>query len=326
MKEPMQNRTGSPLLLGYDIGGSHIAAGLFTPTGMPLDSLQIPFVKEQAPAETAQQMYAMAEQLCSRQSAALSSLESVGIAIPGSISPAGDTVIDAYNLGFHMVPFRSMAQALFPHIPVQMMNDANAAALGEFCCGALQGCQTAALLTLGTGVGIGMILNGRLFNGGRNNGVEWSHSMLRYGDAPCTCGQPGCIECYCSAGALERAAAQAATPGSLLWECCNGEPHTLTAKQVEQCVRQGDTQATDVFHTYLDLLATALASLVNTIDPEVIAIGGGLSKAGDILFAPLQDMVAEKSFFHSAGAIVPAQLGNDAGMTGAALAHRHSMA
>ena len=142
--------------------------------------------------------------LLRQQAIARKDVESVGIVVPGSIDQKGERVIDAYNLGFHDVPLKALAQEAFGEIPVYLANDANGAALAELYAGAFRGCKTAVLFTLGTGLGGGIILGGHMFNGGMNQGVELRHMYLVNGGEHCTCGNDGCMEAYCAASALAR--------------------------------------------------------------------------------------------------------------------------
>lgn len=311
------------LQLGFDIGGTHIGAGLVTAEGMLLAAESQPFPHGLPAVELVALLAQQATRLCQRQGLEPAQLHSIGIGVPGTIDPSGSMLLDAYNIGLCQVPLREMLQQLLPAVPIRLINDASAAALAEFCCGALRGCQTGCMVTLGTGVGCGLILAGKLFTGGRRSGVQWSHSALIYGGEACSCGQLGCIESYCSATALVQQAKLRFSPDSLLFAAADGTPEKLTAKLVVDCVRAGDAAAVQVFHTYLDYLAMALANLVNLLDPQIIAIGGGLSQAGDILFQPLRVRLLEKCFISSSGNILPASMGNDAGIIGAALLHRH---
>ena len=311
------------LHLGFDIGGTHIAAGLITEQGDLIASSVLPFPRGED-ADTVAKVVADQAYALSRESGhSLLTIGSVGVAIPGSIDPAGNVVLDAYNLDFHQVPFRSMLQMRFPHLPLRLVNDANAATLAEFICGALKGYKNAVLLTLGTGVGGGLILNGKLFNGGRGSGVELGHMQLRFGANLCTCGQRGCVESDCSATALIRDGRLIFEKSSLLRQMAANRVECLDAKMIVDCAKAEDPACAALFTEYLQHLSSALASLVNLLDPEIIALGGGLSQAGDILYQPLRIQVAEKSFFHSSGEIVPAKLGVNAGLLGAALLHRH---
>lgn len=309
--------------IGVDIGGTNIKLGLVD------EALEITARSSIAfPAGPGEQV---ADTLTAAIRAMLAAsgvdecqLESIGIVIPGSIDPAGKRIIDAYNLGFHGVPFQPMMAARFPNIPVYMANDANGAALAELYKGAFVGCKTAVLLTLGTGLGGGIILNGRMFNGGLNQGVELGHAYLVDGGEACTCGNHGCMEAYCSATGLAREGRRAmrSHPESLLAKNSGGDLARVDARFVVDCAKASDETARAVFDTYLGWLSSACASFYNILDPEVLAIGGGLCGAGDFLFEPLQKLVTDKCFYKTRGRLVPAVMGNDAGIVGAAMLRR----
>ena len=309
--------------IGIDIGGTNIKIGLLDEALELASVCSIPF-----PHTTAQDM---AEKICAAIltllggcSAKLSDVQSVGAVVPGSIDASGEVVLDAYNLDFHEVPLKKILQSQFPGIPVYIANDANGAALAELYKGAFVGHKTGVLLTLGTGLGGGIILNGKMFNGGMNHGVELGHADLVDGGEPCSCGNHGCMEAYCAASVLARDGRRAmqAHPESLLAQKTGGDAAKITPKLVTDCAKAGDETALTVFRTYLDHLSSACASICNILDPEVLALGGGLSAAGPFLFEPLDKLVSQKCFFSSHGPLVPAVLGNEAGMIGAALLAR----
>jgi len=303
---------------GFDIGGSHIAGGLYDARLNLVRRVDEPFPQgrpQEAPALIAR----MAGKLC--EGIGRGALESVGLAVPGSIDRARERVINAYNLGFHDFPLRALVQERCPEAPVLLGNDADLAALAELHAGALIGAQCAVLLTLGTGLGGGVIINGRLWRGGMGNGCEIGHTILDMSGEVCTCGVRGCAETRCAASALAREGREAAKahPESLLNGKAGGDPARIDARLVVDCARAGDAAALSVFERYTDALSSAAASLINTLDPEVIALGGGLSGAGEFLFAPVREKTRRKSFYREHARIVPAALGNDAGMLGAAL-------
>lgn len=306
--------------IGVDIGGTSIKIGLIDETLQIVQRTAIPFPHVEA-ADVAARLAAAIRQLLAENGLSEQELSSVGVVVPGSIDPTGEIVLDAHNLGFHNVPFKELLQAQFANLPVFLANDADGAALGELGCGAFRGCKTAVLLTLGTGVGGGVILNGKMFSGGCGRGIELGHMQIVSGGELCTCGVRGCIEAYCSATALIRDAVRAmeSNPDSMLAQDCGGDVSRVDAKFVIDCAKAGDATAKAVFDDFVDHLAAACVSVVHILDPEVIAIGGGISHAGDFLFRPLREKVLEKCFFSSHGDIVPADLGNDAGMIGAAL-------
>ena len=309
--------------IGVDIGGTNIKVGLVSESLELLQSCSVRFPHEGAERVVAAIAEAV-DSLLHRQNIARTELESIGIVVPGSVDPAGERVIDAYNLGFHDVPLKALAEDAFGAIPVYLANDANGAALAELYAGAFRGCKTAVLFTLGTGLGGGVILGGHMFNGGRNQGVELGHMYLVNGGEHCTCGNDGCMEAYCAASALARDGKRAAKkhPESLIAVRAAGNPDAIDAKLVIDCAKDEDAIAKAVFDRYIDSLSSACASIYNLLDPEVIAIGGGVCGAGEFLFAPLREQTTKKCFYKTHGKLVPAELGNDAGMIGAAMLHK----
>ncbi len=305
--------------LGFDIGGSHIAGGLFNERYERLRTLEEPFPKGR-PDDVPALVASMAKRLCEGVCPARE-LDSVGLAVPGSINRARTHVLNAYNLGFHDLPLPALVSALLDGTPVYLGNDADSAALAELQAGAFRGVKSAVLFTLGTGVGGGVILNGKLFLGGMGNGVELGHFILDLSGHVCTCGVRGCCETRCSATALirEGKASVSAHPQGLIARRAKGSEANVNARLVIDAARENDPAALAIFHAYVDALGSAAASVINILDPEVIAFGGGVSGAGEFLFAPLRENVKQKSFYDSFARIVPAQLGNDAGMLGAAL-------
>ena len=309
--------------IGVDIGGTNIKIGLVDDSLEILEQASIPFPHEGAQT-VADRLAEAVRGVLSAAGITEAQLQSIGVVIPGSIDPTGEVVINAYNLGFHDVPFKNLIAAHFPNTPVFMANDANGAALAELYKGAFVGCRTAVLLTLGTGLGGGIILNGKMFNGGMNQGTELGHAYLVDGGEHCTCGNNGCMEAYCAASALAREGARAMQrdPRGLLSERSGGNAALIDAKMVVDCAKVGDVTAKRVFDEYIGHLSSACASFFNILDPEVIAIGGGLCGAGEFLFAPLRERITEKCFYKSHGAVVPAVMGNDAGIIGAAMLRR----
>lgn len=303
--------------VGVDIGGTAIKIGLVDQQQNILAHTSIPFPHLDGEG-VAKAVAEAVRSLLARQHRSETALHCIGVVVPGSIDPSGTTVIDAYNLDFHDVPFQALLQAHFDGIPVHLANDADGAALAELGRGAFVGCKTAVLLTLGTGVGGGVILNGKLFSGGCRRGVELGHMQIVSGGEACTCGVRGCIEAYCSATALIRDGIRAAQthPESMLAVRAHSD---FDAKFLIDCAKNGDPAAKSVFDTFVDHLGSACVSVVHLLDPEVIAIGGGISHAGDFLFEPLRKNVLDKCFFDSCGRIVPASMGNNAGIIGAAM-------
>lgn len=312
--------------LGIDIGGTFVKIGLINENWELVDNTKIPFPRTTA-EDMAEKIRPAAEAMLAKNGLSFADVESVGAVVPGSINADETMVLDAYNLDFHDVPLKAIMEKVFPECPVYLANDADGAALAELAAGAFKGKESGVLLTLGTGLGGGIILNGKLFRGGMRQGTEPGHGYLVDGGEPCTCGNLGCMEAYVAATALKRDGARALPghPESLLYREANGDPEQVTPKLVVDCAKAGDPVCVEIFHTFTEHLSSTIATFINIMGPEVIAIGGGLCGAGDFLFAPLSEAVDKKSFFRTHGEVVPAVMGNDAGMIGAAMLHRNAM-
>lgn len=285
--------------IGFDIGGTNIKAGAVDDQLNVLIEISRPFPKGKSYDQVLLLMGEMITDILDGIQAKIQDIAFIGIAVPGSLDSKNEEVINAHNLGFHHVPLKKAMEEMMEGIPVFLANDGNAAALGELHKGSFFGCSTAVLLTLGTGVGGGIILGGKLFNGGLGHGVELGHMRLVHKGELCTCGNAGCIETVCSAAFFQR--------------------RQVEAKALFEQAKAGDPKSLEIFDEYVYYLSDALVSIAVLLDPEVIALGGGISQAGEFLFTPLRKAVKEKSFFEFPHKIVSAQLGNRAGFIGAAM-------
>ncbi len=322
----MMNKAGYDI--GFDVGGSHIAGALFSGE-KELMRLQTPYPKnepDKASGIIAQMIEALADAIPEAAEDKLSLLNVVGIAVPGSISRDKRTVLNAYNLGFKNHPLPELIERkLNSRVRVLMANDADAAAWAEYMRGSLKGYANSVLITLGTGVGGGIILNGSLFTGGMGNGVELGHFIMNMAAGEkCSCGVRGCFESCCSATALIREGVRSlsSAPNGMIAALSHGDSANINAKLVIDCARAGDPAAKAIFTEYAHALGCGIASLINIIDPERIAIGGGVSGAGEFLLKPVREYVKQMSFYDNFASIVKATLGNDAGLVGAALLHK----
>lgn len=288
---------------GYDIGGTNIAAGIIDEQDRLIAKDSVKFPRGEGAGAVIAACAGLYRTLLAQASVAESEIKGVGVAVPGSVSPQDGIVIDAHNLGFHHTPLAALLSETL-NKPVELMNDADAATLAEHRVGALSGTKTSMLITIGTGIGGGLIVNGELFRGGRGNGTEPGHMVLRNGGRQCSCGVKGCAETYCSATRL----------------CKDGAAFgKATAKEVIEAAKEGSEQAIELFRAYIDDFGSYIASVVNLLDPERIAIGGGVSGAGSFLLEPLRADVERKCFFETCPEIVVASAGNDAGIIGAGL-------
>lgn len=296
------------LNVGIDIGGTNIKLAVVETEGQPSILARDSFLFGKAPcALLCERMAASIGKMLASLGKTAEQVGLIGLTVPGSIDQSGEILVHAYNMGYHNVPIKAELEKHFPGTTVKMINDAKAAALAELKAGVFKGCRTALLLTIGTGLGAGLIIDGKVFNGGNNRGCEIGHMPFLKGGIPCTCGQTGCLERY-----------TAATRIADLGRDVLG-PQFADAKAVKDAAEAGDKRAQGILDLYIDDLATAIGGLCSVFDPEKIALGGGFSASGDILYVPLREKVAERNFFKAEYEIVPAHFKNDAGVIGAAL-------
>ena len=247
---------------------------------------------------------------------------SVGVGIPGIANQATGEVIKCTNMGWHHVPFREEFQKHLD-VPVLIDNDANVAALAESVAGISKGTSSSVFITIGTGIGSGIIINNRIWNGFHGIGGEFGHVIFKVDGFPCTCGNRGCLERYCSATALIRMAREAIADNvnSVMMNMVSNDITKIEARTVIDAARKEDPVALDVYNTYIHYLAQAIAGITNLLDPEVIVIGGGVSKAGDFLLSPLRRAYSGYVIYNDQPMpdIKLAILGSEAGIIGAAM-------
>ena len=308
--------------IGIDVGGTNLKAGLVREDGQILAVERTPLAFEN-PEQFARTLAQLGQSVLHQAGIPASDVVSAGIGIPGAV--AGGDILYTCNIPLRDVPLsRLFRQHL--DVPVLLENDANCAAVGEWLCGAGRGTQQFIVVTLGTGVGGGLLLNGKLYSGSGMVG-EVGHMVIQHGGAPCNCGRRGCWEAYASATGLIRMTREAmeAHPESLL--------HTVAAQS--GCVEgrtafdaavQGDETALALCRDYVSYLAAGVTNLINILQPEAVAIGGGVAAAPDgLLLTPLREIVERECYPRHTGQIpriVRAELGNDAGIIGAALLKR----
>ncbi len=303
--------------IGIDLGGTTVKAALCGEDGALLRRASIPTPTGDADALRAG-MKRMALALCAEQSIAPAQVTSIGLGVPGSFEKASCTLRFGTNLGMNDVCF---AQTFAPEFtcPVYLDNDANCAALGEAVAGAAKQTKSMLMVTLGTGVGGGIVIGGRLYTGCNGIAGELGHMVIRRGGEPCNCGRRGCLEAYCSAAALVRFAERALDAGRE--SSLAALPRPLNAKAICDAVDAGDVLARELFAEYCENLSCGLASLIDIFQPEKLVLGGGLAGYGEKLLAPLRRLT-EPETFRADGRnteIVIASLGNDAGLIGAAM-------
>jgi glucokinase len=261
-----------------------------------------------------------AAQQCGRS---LSDFAAAGVGSPGIANPETGVVEYSCNLDFHDVPLAELLSQRLK-LEVTLENDANAAALGEFAAGAGKGANSMVAVTLGTGVGGGVIIDRKLFSGFNHAGAELGHFVIQQDGLPCTCGRRGCFETYASATALIRLTRthMQADTNSLCWTLAEGRLDRVTGRTAFDAAHQGDPTGISIVAEYLGHLASGLVSIVNIFQPEVLCIGGGISNQGDTLLVPIRKVLDKEDYARNSKRrtrLVIATLGNDAGLIGAAM-------
>lgn len=311
-----ENRTAC--YAGIDLGGTFIKCGIVTEDGKILVKDKIPTGKERDYREIAADMAALVQRLAAEAGVGL---EAVGIGSPGTIDSKNGVIVYSNNIAWKNVPLCGEVSARLG-LPAYITNDANAAALGEHFCGAGSKYSSLILVTLGTGVGGGIIIDGKLFEGNKSAGAEIGHSVIRFGGEKCTCGRRGCFEAYASATALIRQTKRAMEkdPQSKMWAIA-GSLDNVDGKTAFDGLRAGDRAAKKVVKDYIRCLAEGICNLLNEFRPEAILLGGGVCAEGDTLLLPLKKEVDKRLFGGTEYApfdLCKASLGNDAGLCGAA--------
>jgi len=300
--------------IGIDLGGTNIKGGLVDQHGTIRERHEIPTRAERGSNAVIDDLAALVNHL--RRSGPV---DGIGLATPGPLDLRNGRIIRAANLpGWIDVPIRD-ALAAKTGLPVTLENDANAAAFGEFTAGAGRGCQHMTLFTLGTGVGAGVIIDGRVLHGHFDNAGELGHMIVAVGGEPCPCGQRGCLERYSSADAVAR---RACIPS--LERKRQGPP--LSAEEVASRAQQGDPICAKVWNDACLYLAVACVNVQHAYNSQRIILGGGMSQAGDFLLSSVRHHLADQAWrlHNDLPEICLAELGADAGLVGAAaLLHAH---
>lgn len=308
--------------IGIDLGGTNIAAGLVDVQGRILRRGSVPTRREREYPEIVRDMAMLSLKLVKDAGLDIKQIRSIGVGAPGTPDCINGILVYANNLKFRNVPIRSELRK-YIDLPVYLDNDANAAALAESVAGAAKGTADSVTVTLGTGVGGGVVIGGKVYSGFNNAASEMGHITIMMDGEPCTCGRRGCWEAYASATALIEQTRKAALndPGSIIHRLAGGNLDAVDAKLPFDAAKQGDTTAAAVVGRYVAYVAEGLTNIVNALCPEIIVIGGGVSMEGEYLLKPLREIVRRDTYCKEAAQtrIEAALMGNDAGIVGAAM-------
>lgn len=309
------------MYIGVDLGGTNIKYGQVSAQGELRELRSKPTQSHEGPERVIQRIGDCIEELLGENDDP-NQVRGIGIGTPGPLDFSSGIVYEAPNLnGWKNIPLRDHIQNRF-QLPTIIENDANVAVFGEWMSGSGQGSRNMLGITLGTGVGGGIIIDGQLYRGTNGTAGEFGHMTLFPNGLLCGCGNHGCLEMYASGSALVRLAREAIETDSttMLTKMIEGDVTRLTAHLVHIAMQNGDALATHLIHTLAENLGIAIASLINVFNPEIISLSGGVANAGEDLFGPLRDVVKKRAFQRPVEhvRIVQAQLVGEAGVIGAA--------
>lgn len=313
--------------IGVDLGGTNIAIGLCDENLNIVDKGSTPTLAKRDSELIIKDMAALAMTIVERNGLTEADIEYVGIAAPGSVDPDNGIIEYSNNIQMSNFPIVEIFKKYFPTERVYIANDANAAALGEALAGAAKGAPTSMMITLGTGVGGGIILDGKIFAGGVNfGGAELGHTVIVAGGRQCSCGRRGCFEAYCSASALSAMTREKMHELSLkgihsqLFEE-EKKDGKVSARTAFNAMKKGDVYGKQIVDDYIEYLAIGITNMINIFQPHILALGGGVCNEKEYLTVPLNKIINREQYTRNNAnktKVVTATLGNDAGIIGAA--------
>ncbi len=313
--------------IGIDLGGTNIAIGICDESLKMIDKDSVPTLAKRDPELIIKDMAALALRLLERNSLKPSDVEYVGIAAPGTVNPDTGVVEYSNNIQMKDFPLVEIFKKYFPAKRVYIANDANAAALGEALAGSAKGAKNSVMITLGTGVGGGVIIDGKIFSGGINcAGAELGHIVIVAGGRQCSCGRRGCWEAYSSASALTAMTREKMHElalkgiGSQLFDA-EKRDGKVSARTAFNAMKKGDEYGKALVDDYIYYLAVGITNIINIFQPHILCIGGGVCNEKENLTVPLIKLVEREQYTRDNAnktRIVTATLGNDAGIIGAA--------
>ncbi len=305
--------------IGIDLGGMTIKAGIVDADGKILLQTNVDTNSEKGHLHVINLMKELTFELLEKTSLSVNDIEYIGVGTPGTVDCDNGIVVSAYNLGFSNVNIRKILSEL-TNINVYVGNDADCAALAELYCGSGVGYNNIIAITIGTGIGGGLIVDRKSVSGAYNGGGEFGHMVISVNGRPCSCGRLGCFEAYCAASSLTKVIKQKASENtnSILYNLVDGDIEKLNPKVLFVAKEKNCPVALEILDEYNLYLSESLANLINMFEPEIILIGGGISKQGENLLKDVRKLTFEKCFNkNSKVKIETAFHFNDAGIIGA---------
>lgn len=310
--------------LGIDLGGTNIVAGVVDEEYNIVAKVSCKTDVPRPEKEICDSMAEVALEAIKKANITIDDVESIGIGVPGAVNPETGIIEYSANLFFHNWSVVEMMEERL-NTKVKIENDANAAALGEYLAGSAKGAKNAVAITLGTGVGGGIIIDGKIYSGSNYAGAELGHMVIVKGGKDCACGRHGCWEAYASAtGLINLTKEKILTEKpefSYMLKLCDDDISNVSGRTAFDAMAEGDPLARQVVEEYISYLATGIVNIINIFQPDVLCIGGGVSNQGENLLAPLRNIVeSERYTKHNdkQTVICKCSLGNDAGIIGAA--------
>lgn len=309
--------------IGVDLGGTNIAVGVIDENNNIIGRGKMKTNSPRPAEEILRDIVAAIDLALSDAGLTRKDVSSVGIGTPGTVNRETGMIEYANNLGFNRVPAVAILKQYFD-TEYKLENDANCAALGEALAGAGVGKKSFVAVTLGTGVGGGIVLDGKVLSGCNGAGGELGHMVIQMDGEACNCGRVGCWERYASATALVRQTREKMKqcPDSLMWKLTGGAIENAGGRTAFDAMRAGDKAGTEVVNDYIRFVAVGTVNIVNMLQPEMICFGGGISNEGETLLHPVRELVKNDRYSRYCNVqteICRATLGNDAGIIGAAL-------
>ncbi len=311
--------------LGVDLGGTNIAIGLVNENFKIVLKDKVPTGASRPLSDVMDDMAALCASVVKKAGITFEDVACAGIAAPGSVDPKKGIVRYSNNIKMENYPICEELKKRIPLKEVYLENDANAAALAEAKAGAGKGCSSLVMITLGTGVGGGIVIDGKLYSGFNYSGAELGHTVIEMGGRPCTCGRLGCFEAYSSATGLINMTKEKMMDrvNSIMWDLAKNNIDRVSGRTAFEAAKKGDKAGKEVVDKYIKYLACGLTNMVNIFQPEVLCIGGGVCGEGNYLLNPLLRTIRRGEYGAATQTnfcqIKIAELGNDAGIIGAAV-------
>ena len=309
--------------IGVDLGGTNIVAGIVDENNKIVCKGSIPTRRSATGIEITNDILCAIKKAVDESNVSLSDISSIGLGTPGTVNRKAGIIEYANNLDFRDFPIKKYIEDEF-NIKTFIENDANCAALGEAVAGAGNGVDNFVAITLGTGVGSGIVVNGQIVHGCNDAAGEMGHMVIKFGGERCSCGRRGCWEAYASASALINQTQDKMSKDfdTIMWEIVGGDIKKVDGRTAFDAMREGDAAAREVVNNYTYYLAVGIVNIINIFQPQILCIGGGIGNEGETLLTPVRYYVNNEHYTHDSEkqtTICCAKLGNDAGLIGASL-------